>query len=345
MSISKYIEENLKNELPFVLYRKGGMKEGKAYFQNNMTKEESLKIDTPKFVFAPFNNQQKTLSIPIEAAKEEVFESETDDKQSDGKQTEKYEESEMDSHVRMVENGIQTILDSDLKKVVLARKENVPVENFDVLKTFNKMCARYPNAFVYLWYHPDSEIWMGATPERLITLKDNKFEVMALAATQVYNNTMAVSWGIKEQEEHQFVVDYISDKISEFHIDISDTYTVKAGSLLHLRADITGKVLKDSEGLKTLINRLHPTPATCGLPKELAKDFILNNENFNREYYTGFLGEVHSDSADLYVNLRCMKVEGDLVSIYVGGGITRDSVPEKEWLETVAKSKVMRNVL
>ena len=345
MSISKFIDENLKKKHPFVLFRKGGQTEITGYFQHELVYDNLIDLDVPCFVFAPFNNQNRTLSIPLENANKVVFEAKLNAQQFVKEQFEKAGTTERENHVDLVKNGIDTIVESDLRKVVLARKETVNVQDFDPLSTFHKMCARYPNAFVYLWYHPESKIWMGATPERLIALEDNKFEVMALAATQEYKNTMDVTWGAKEREEHQFVVDYISDKINDFNIDISETYTVKAGSLLHLRADINGVVLNDSENLETLINRLHPTPATCGLPKQLAKGFILKNEHFNREFYTGYLGVVDSGSADLYVNLRCMKVEEEIVSIYIGGGVTKDSVPEKEWIETVAKAKVMRNVL
>lgn len=117
--------------------------------------------------------------------------------------------------------------------------------------------------------------------------------------------------------------------------------------MLHLRADISGEIKSNNFSLPNLINKLHPTPATCGLPKELSKEFILKNENYNREYYTGFLGEINKNSTDLYVNLRCMKVsqQKNEVSIYIGGGITKSSIPQKEWEETVVKSEVMKKVL
>jgi len=95
---------------------------------------------------------------------------------------------------------------------------------------------------------------------------------------------------------------------------------------------------------------LHPTPAVCGLPKNEAKSFILENENYDRKYYTGFLGELNSDvnginTSSLYVNLRCMEIAKDEAIIYVGGGITKDSIPEKEWEETVRKTATMKKVL
>jgi len=96
---------------------------------------------------------------------------------------------------------------------------------------------------------------------------------------------------------------------------------------------------------------LHPTPAVCGLPKKITKDFILNNEGYNREYYSGFLGEINKDfvskenNTDLFVNLRCMQITDNKAFIYVGGGITKDSIPENEWKETVNKSMTIKKVL
>ncbi|MBT8260061.1 MAG: chorismate-binding protein, partial [Bacteroidia bacterium] len=148
-------------------------------------------------------------------------------------------------------------------------------------------------------------------------------------------------------------------------LNISSTKTVQAGKLLHLQTDINAS-LRDNN-LEELIKSLHPTPATCGLPKDKAKAFILEHENYNRSYYTGFLGELNfkvkssrnsnrrniennayvsiKNETNLYVNLRCMQIKQNKAMIYVGGGVTKDSIPEKEWQETVNKTKTMKNVL
>jgi isochorismate synthase len=95
-----------------------------------------------------------------------------------------------------------------------------------------------------------------------------------------------------------------------------------------------------------LVKALHPTPAICGLPKEEALRFILENENYDRKYYAGFLGEWNkANQSDLFVNLRCLEVENEKVNLYVGCGITKDSNPEKEFIETENKSMTMRNIL
>ena len=114
--------------------------------------------------------------------------------------------------------------------------------------------------------------------------------------------------------------------------------------MLHLKADIIG-VIGDFE-LKKLLDTLHPTPAVCGLPKESSKSFILANENYDRTYYTGFLGEINVDlETALYVNLRCVEIVGTTAIIYVGGGITLESIPENEWSETSNKTFTIKSIL
>jgi len=167
-----------------------------------------------------------------------------------------------------------------------------------------------------------------------------------LAGTQVYKGTTDVVWQEKELQEQQFVTDFIINNLEKVtkNLQKSTVKTVKAGNLVHLKTVITGNL--EQQELKNIINVLHPTPAVCGLPKEQAKAFILANENYKRGYYTGFLGELNiNTSTSLFVNLRCMNIDKNKATIYVGGGITKDSNPEKEYEETVAKSKTMKRVL
>lgn len=200
---------------------------------------------------------------------------------------------------------------------------------------------------------------MGATPEQLLKVKDFDIETVALAGTKVNKGKEATVWKSKEQEEQQFVTQFILENIKSFVSEevVSSPYTVEAGNLLHIKTDISAK-LNEKSDLGEVLKVLHPTPAVCGYPKLIAKNFILENEGYDREYYAGFLGELNmnfaigkSEYSDLYVNLRCMKI--DIASnlamvkanLYIGCGITKDSNPEKEFLETVNKSMTMKKIL
>lgn len=223
---------------------------------------------------------------------------------------------------------------------------------------------------VYLWFHPKTGYWLGATPETLLKVERNRFSTMALAGTQLYKGEIDVEWETKEVEEQLFVTDYILESLENIqgveNIQASRPYSAKAGNLLHICTDISGH-LKNSENLKELIDALHPTPAVCGLPKEKALGFILENEDYNREFYSGYLGELNlktetrrnsnrrnqenqqfssiSLKTELFVNLRCMKLKAGNARIFVGGGVTKDSNAADEWMETVNKSQTMKAVL
>ena len=114
-----------------------------------------------------------------------------------------------------------------------------------------------------------------------------------------------------------------------------------------MRTDISGIIKKGNIGLKNLMSLLHPTPAVCGSPKNYAKTYILENENYEREFYTGFLGPVNesTNKSRLFVNLRCMKIENDKANLFVGCGITEGSDPLNEWEETSHKSQTMLQVI
>jgi isochorismate synthase len=199
---------------------------------------------------------------------------------------------------------------------------------------------------VYCWFHPKVGLWMGATPELLCKVKNTHFSTMSLAGTQKVIEHEKVYWTEKEKVEQQLVTDYIVNelKLEVKNLKISNPSDVKAGHLWHIKTDIEGEIT-NKDSLKRIVKKLHPTPAVCGISKEKAKEFIFNNENYNRAFYTGYLGEINvNQSSDLYVNLRCMQVSENEISIYVGGGITHDSLPEKEWEETVAKANTMKNV-
>ena len=80
----------------------------------------------------------------------------------------------------------------------------------------------------------------------------------------------------------------------------------------------------------------------------VAFNFILENEDYDRKYYTGYLGPVNlekDESANLFVNLRCFKYSSSEAQIFVGGGITASSDAKKEWEETQFKSRTILDVL
>lgn len=352
----RVIQQQDKN-LPFVLYCKPHSETIIGMFQQSDTLFNVVDFTEKGFVFASFDGNSIYL-IPENESEIIAVIREKDEVNVLEKNWGFQDESDKKDFERIVAKGIQAIENQDFKKVVLSRKEQIELENFDLVTTFEKLVQLYPAAFAYCFFHPKIGLWMGATPEQLVKANVNVFETMALAGTQKDNGSEEIIWGKKEKEEQQYVTDYIVDQLKEATLEVSVTepYNLKAGSIWHLKTDIWG-VLNRGFSLKQVISLLHPTPAVCGLPKEASKDFILENENYERTFYTGFLGElntsfaVDSVSSSLYVNLRCMEIEADFerktakANLFMGCGITKDSIPEKEWEESVNKSMTMKKVL
>lgn len=349
------VKQQEAQHLPFVIFKKPNKKKLVGFFQNNDHLYFAENFKERGFVFAPFEGSQMIL-IPKE---ESVF---WESKIILSKEPLDYEvvEAVSDENAAakinfeaLVQKGIDAIAHGDFNKVVLSRKELVAVPEFDLVTVFKKLIENYSGAFCYCWYHPKIGLWMGATPERLLKANRKQFYTMALAGTKTGDDVENVVWNSKEIEEQQIVTDFILENLKNktSEIAISSPYTLQAGNLLHIITDIEG-VIDTNSNLSEVVAVLHPTPAVCGLPKINAKNFILENEKYDRSYYTGFLGELnikefdkHQTKSDLYVNLRCMQIKDKEAHLYMGCGITKDSVPEKEWKESVNKSLTMKRVL
>ena len=246
-------------------------------------------------------------------------------------------------HTNLIRKALSSIQESPLKKVVLATslQHNAAVNS--PLSYFKRILAQYTNTFNYLLFHPDCGVWMGATPERLITMSGNRLQTMALAGTRPYGSS---EWGNKEKEEQEFVVREIGNTLKQYTaselIKYYDAETICAGHLEHLRTTITAEL---SISPIDAAQALHPTPAVGGVPKQMALDYIGCHEQLDRSLYSGFLGVVSPDQTSLFVNLRCMSIQDHMATVYVGGGITEKSDPQGEWQEVLQKANTMGRIL
>jgi len=252
-----------------------------------------------------------------------------------------------DEYLQQANDLIDRLRKGELEKVVLSRTivratEEIP----DVSGLFEQMCDRYPNACVSMFYVPGECMWLGATPETLLTVEGERVSTMSLAGTKVQD--AAVKWSAKEREEQEMVSLYVEDVLAGFEfrkVTKEGPTEHRAGHLCHLmtRYDCEGKLTR--EAMTRLVELLHPTPAVCGLPKESSLQLIRQTEKHDREYYAGYLGFVSDERMHLYVNLRCMKIEQGGITCYVGGGLTALSDAEAEWNETCLKAETLLGIL
>lgn len=343
----------LSKNLPFVIYRKPNDSTRSGWFQKENHLNKVTELTKSCFVFAPFSGEEKVVFYPDEC---QLVQDKDDFNIYFSENEKSLENSNVDKsfHLQLVSKGIKAIENGIIEKVVLSRKEEVSINENNYEIYFKRFLKKYPTAFVYWFYHPKVGMWMGATPEQLIKIENNKVQTVALAGTMVdsVSDLNDVVWGEKEMNEQKIVTSFIIDALQPFTENLQKTepYTFKAGSLIHIKTDIQAELSNRYNGF-AVVEALHPTPALCGFPKKAALDFIVENEGYDREYYGGYLGEWkfnnldYSNNSNLFVNLRCMKIEKSKAYLFLGGGVNKDSDPESEYYETVNKSKTVKSIL
>ncbi|MDX1363223.1 chorismate-binding protein [Arenibacter latericius] len=367
MDFLERIAQQIKVQLPFVAYRKPNEEKVNLILQNNAELHTVVDYEESGFVFAPFNSKEKAILLRNDISFSETLKLEGAVENFGPLMDVEEKEADRAFHLELVQKGIDEIKLGNLEKVVFSREVKVKSSQKPI-QLFQNILSHYSTAFCYIWYHPKVGMWLGATPELLLEMENRRLSTMSLAGTKKYNGEAEPIWGNKELDEQHMVTQFITDSLEGkvTSSNVSETISTRAGELWHLKTAISGVVRSDT-GIGEIIDSLHPTPAVCGLPKLKAKDFILKNEKHHREFYTGFLGELNlreevsrpekrrnqehrayrtiKKKTVLFVNLRCMKMQENQLTIYVGGGITRESDPEMEWKETCDKSRTMLNII
>lgn len=361
-SILKYC---LNNHLPFFTYRLPNsdfIKIGIQKDLNLMSFQNVIDLQGKQgFVLAPFDSNDKHPSWFI---RQDIgFSSKNIDEEDiqnlnrcknelEFKENNACFESSESDYFSQLSEILKALKGENLQKAILSR---IQIEkndgNVDSPSLFVQLCQHYPQAFVSFVSLPGICSWMGASPELLLKSENNKTETVALAGTLpvLSSNLSDIKWGSKEIEEQAFVSDYIDAVFKDNSIDKFEKkgpFTVKAGQVAHLKTEFKIERNLSFEDKAKMITALHPTPAVCGLPKLKALDLIKAVETHDREYYAGYWGplEANGDFA-LYVNLRTMKITENQLSLFVGGGITADSIPQKEWEETQHKAQTLLSVI
>lgn len=309
------------------------------------------------FVFAPFSI---TSESPVILIRPKFYSSDFSDTNAlnpddfepfrQANHPEKCKPVSREDYLQLIEKTVTDIREGALSKVIISRQ--IPFARTDTLlgNTFLQLQEKTPNAFTYLVNLPYAGIWMGATPEVLVKSAGERFETVSLAGTQVRKyDGEEYYWSTKDIEEQAFVSRYMLDVFFNFDIHQYKTTgpeTLESGKVAHLKTSFFFPKEKVENQLGNFVAELHPTPAVCGLPKDLAQQCIHDNEPYQRKYYTGYLGPWRLDGqVSLFVNLRCMEITSEEYILYAGGGITARSVPEKEWDETNQKAKTLLSVI
>jgi len=237
----------------------------------------------------------------------------------------------------------------ELEKVVLSRTVLIGTNKADAPLLFTTAVLERTEAFVAICYTPEYGLWLGASPERLVLAENDTVRMDALAATRPRSSAPedAMQWTEKERHEQGVVTKGITATLIDIGartILIEGPDVLLTAGLAHLHTRISAAL--EGRSIEDLVTQLHPTPAVCGIPKEIARSHIHAWEDRERELYAGYWGPWSADGRmELFVNIRCMRLFSDRAELHVGAGITSGSNPVLEWEETEHKADGWRSLL
>jgi isochorismate synthase len=240
-------------------------------------------------------------------------------------------------------------------KVVLARRVSVEGPGaFDTRAVLQRLRARFAECTVFAVGSGES-CFVGATPEMLVSLRGRRVRADCLAGSARRGATpeddarlgAALLADEKERLEHAFVARGIEQSLAPFgpvrHPD--EPVLRRMANVQHLHTPIEATTDGDRHVLE-LVEALHPTAATAGLPREEALCLIREQEPFSRGWYAGAIGWIDADGGgEFVVALRSGLIREDVATRYAGCGIVTGSQPEREWAESEIKLAAMLHAL
>jgi len=243
-----------------------------------------------------------------------------------------------------------------LDKAVLSRQVSMEAASeIEVTGVMSRLAASAPESTLFA-FSRDPRTFVGATPERLVSLQGRELRTVAMAgstrrAADVDADARLAKELLgsdKEREEHEVVVAMLRESLApvveELHVGARPE-VVRLRHVQHLVTPLSGRLRADADVL-TLVERLHPTPAVGGMPRDLALELIDEEEPHERGWYAGPLGWIdrHGDG-EFVVALRSGVVHGREATLFAGCGIVADSDPDREWDESSAKLLALGSAL
>ncbi|WP_330632364.1 isochorismate synthase [Halocatena halophila] len=255
-----------------------------------------------------------------------------------------------------VEAAIDRIHSHTLRKVVLAQSLRATLERpLDSGATLARLREAYPGCFGFLIDGTNDRQFLGATPERLVTVAGKTLTTGALAgttsrgATPEDDETLAdrLRESEKDNHEHDLVIDTIRQQLEPLtsSITTSERRLRRLATVQHLETPVTATLTDDGHVL-SMIEALHPTPAVGGLPPEPALSTIRATEPFERGWYAAPIGWFDANGDGTFaVALRSAVSSVDVATLFAGVGIVGDSDPDDEWDEVQLKYQPILDAL
>ena len=266
----------------------------------------------------------------------------------------KAEEIAVSEWMRVVEDTLAKLREAGpLEKVVLARRMEVRSEHLFHADTILKNLQRQQTNTYFFVLESHEQIFIGATPERLLKASTETFSTASIAGsvsrgtTEIEDDELGnyLLNDMKNKQEHKIVVDRIIkelEKMTGTSIQAQNPKLLKNRDIQHLHLPIEGRRQKEYRFLKG-IQQLHPTPALGGEPKDLALNWLREHEKLDRGLYGAPIGwiAIKEDIGEFAVGIRSAVLSGNVGYLYAGCGIVKDSQAEQERIETKIKFQPM----
>jgi menaquinone-specific isochorismate synthase len=251
-----------------------------------------------------------------------------------------------------LERALDLVESGELRKLVLAVRQRLPLEGpLDPLQLLAQLRRSQPGSCRFLWQQAEGEALLGASPERLLSLRQGQLRSDALAGTAPLGEPADGLLGSgKDRHEHELVVDTITAVLRRAGLNPRrprHPRLARHGSLVHLHSPITARLgMEQAQRLLSLAESLHPTPAVAGLPRREAMTWLRSLEPFERGHYAAPIGWIDSEGdADLRVAIRSGTLRDGHLELTAGAGLVRGSQPERELQEVALKLGVLQQQL
>ena len=249
----------------------------------------------------------------------------------------------------VVERGLELVEAGTLRKLVLAVRQQLLLEHpLDPLQLLAQLRQRQPGSCRFLWQQAHSPALLGASPERLLTVRQGQLRCDALAGTApVGPNADLLMQSDKDRREHELVVEAITAELQRSGLQPRrprHPRLARHGQLLHLHTPITA-ALGEQQPL-ALAAALPPPPAVAGLPRREAMAALRSLEPFERGFYAAPIGWIDSEGdTELRVAIRSGSLQGQRLELTAGAGLVRGSAVERELAEVALKLGVLQQQL
>ena len=244
----------------------------------------------------------------------------------------------------------------DIFQVVLSQRFEAKLTKKPI-DIYKKLRVTNPSPFMFFFNFSDFQI-IGASPEILVRLRDNKITVRPIAGTRPRGKTIKEDHFYekdllkdkKELSEHLMLLDLgrnDAGKVSKINsVKVTESFIIERYShVMHIVSNVVGKYNNKFSKFKSLLAGF-PAGTVSGAPKIRAMEIIDELENTKRKVYAGGIGYFSANGEfDTCIALRTAVAKQDKFYVQAGAGIVADSKPIKEYEETVNKAKALINAL